>query len=270
MKRKTGFLYITAVIILGTPRSNAQEDSTGSRPEFSLGLYHITNLNYYGRVDSLRSNGLFPLAQLSIKGFYVNAAPVFTYNHVSSLNYAGTVMTIGYRFKVHETLGAHLFAVKPFYKTNTDLVQSALKAQFVSNFSWTNKIVNLNAGADLKLSDQTDYGLSVGMDHAFRFKKNKALWVVNPVVSIHAGTQRFTNTYYQKKSFLIFPATQQEITEQTTQFSILSYEMSMPIVLAIGKIQIMASPGYVIPKNVIQMERAKEMFYLIAGCKLVL
>src|SRR6478609_8616275 len=77
---------------------NAQSDTTvKQKPQFKLSLNYNSALNYYGRTDSLRSTGVFPLAEFWFnKSFYVSAAPVFVNNSVRSFDYAGTVATLGY------------------------------------------------------------------------------------------------------------------------------------------------------------------------------
>jgi hypothetical protein len=76
----------------------AQNDSTATKPQFRLSVNYNTNLNYFGRTDSLKSSGFFPLAELWFTSkFYVNAAPIFVNNALQKMDYAGTVATIGYQ-----------------------------------------------------------------------------------------------------------------------------------------------------------------------------
>ncbi len=256
--------------------AKAQTDSTKTKPQFKIGVYYNSHLNYYGRTDSLKSSGVFPLSELWFgKGFYINAASVFVNNAVANFEYAGTVATVGYRYNKNDKFIANIFFVKPIYKDNSDLVQSALKGQFTSNFSWMNKVLNITAGADLKFSDKIDYGTTAGLDHIFRFEPGKGyVLVLDPSAYVYAGTQQFSKTYYEKSSFLFFPGVEQEVTENVQQFNILSYEFSMPVVLAKGKFQLIANPAYVIPQNLVVVEgrpdlseRGKEMFYITVGAK---
>src|SRR5689334_9480472 len=94
------FVSIFAFLCIFISTINAQEDSTKKeKVQFKIGVYYNSGLNYYGRTDSLRSSGFFPLAELWFgKGFYLNAAPVFVHNAVTSFEYAGSVATLGYRF----------------------------------------------------------------------------------------------------------------------------------------------------------------------------
>lgn len=261
--------------------TRAQTDSASQQKEkiqFKLGAFYNSGLNYYGRTDSLHSRGFFPLAELWFtKNFYINAAPVFVNNEAVSMQYAGTVTTAGYMFN-NGKLAGNFYFVKPFYKANSQLVQSALKAQGAFALTVLTKIINVTAGSDVKFSDKVDIGATGGLDHIFRhqFEDNSVL-VVDPSAYVYAGTQQFTNTYYKQSNFLLFPGAQQAVTESVSNFNILSYEFSMPVIFAKGKFQLLATPAYVVPQNLITVpgrpdltERGKEMFYVTVGAKIIL
>lgn len=266
---------IASFLIAHTAQS--QNDTTKAKVQFRFGAYYNSNLNYYGRTDSLRSSGVFPLAELWLNNkFYINAAPVFVNNADGNFQYAGTVATIGYSAKTkNEKFLNSLYITKPFYKNTSTLVQSALDAQAGASSSWQNKVLNITGGADIKVSDKVDYGFMAGLDHLFRHEfPDNFILVVDPSAYVYAGTQQFTKTYYRNSSFLFLPASEREVTEQVTAVNILSYEFSMPVVLAKNKLQIILLPAYVLPQNLIQVqnrpdlsERGKNMFYATVGAK---
>jgi hypothetical protein len=257
--------------------SQAQQDSLPAF-NFKIGVYYNSYLNYYGRTDNLHSSGFFPMAELWFKRkFYINAAPIFTNNSVSGTQYAGTVTTAGYLVKNSKS-STHIYLAKPFYKDNSQLVQSALKAQMAASFTKLNKIINFTMGADVKFSGSTDYGANAGLDHIFRkqFPGNFVL-VIDPSFYAYAGTQRYTQTRYEKNGFLLFPGIEKEITEEVKKFNLLSYETSVPVILAKGKWMLLATPSFVIPQHLVTVperpdlsESGKAMFYITAGAKLSL
>ncbi|HLG40177.1 MAG TPA: hypothetical protein VI461_10935, partial [Chitinophagaceae bacterium] len=165
----------------------------------------------------------------------------------------------------------------PVYRSGSQLVQSALKGQLSATFSWQNKYLNITAGGDIKYSDKPDYGLSAGIDHIFRHEfPGQFILVANPSAYIYAGTQQFTKTYYEKNSFLIFPGTEQAVSKQVSRVNILSYEFSVPVILAHNRWQLILIPAYVIPQNLIVVEnrpdlseRGEKMFYITAGAKMI-
>ncbi len=258
---------------------SAQQDSTQKeKMHVKLGVYYNSHLNYYGRTDSLRSSGVFPMAELWFtKSLYVNAAPVFVHNAAQNLQYNGTVTTLGYLYNHNNKYSVHVYAVKPFYKRNSELVQSALKAQVATSFTIMTSVVNVTAGGDMKFSDHTDYGATAGLDHIFRTQLgNNTVLVIAPSVYMYAGTQQFSKSYLQKTpGFLFFPGSEQTITQSSARFSVLSYELSAPVVLAKNKFQLILLPAWVLPQNLISvagrpdlLERGSNIFYITVGGKI--
>ena len=259
----------------------AQTDSTKkSKPQLKLSVNYNSNLNYYGRTDSLRSSGFFPLAELWFtENFYIDAAPIFVNNESASFEYAGTVAAAGYQFFTSDKKWfGNFYVLKPFYESNSQLVQSALKAQGAFSLTNLNKLVNVIGGADVKYSDKLDFGVTGGLDHIFRkqFEDNSVL-VVDPSAYLFAGTQEFTRSYYKKSNFLIFPGVGQTVSQEVKNFNILSYEFSVPIIYAKQKFQLLFTPAYVIPQNLITVEgrpdlseQGKKTLYAAVGFKLIL
>ena len=254
----------------------AQSDSTARKFSFKLGTYYNSNLNYYGRTDSLRSSGVFLMAELWFNNkFYINAAPVFTHNSMTGFQYAGTVATAGYAYNNGKSAG-HFYFVKPIYKDNSQLVQSALKALTAANFTWINKIVNVTGGADVKFSGNTDYGVTTGLDHIFKKEwPGNYMLIIDPSAYVYAGTQQFTRTYREKTVSPLFPGPDRFVTEDVKKFNILSYEFSVPVIYSKRKWMLLAIPSYVIPQNLVRVEnhpdlseRGKKMFYVTVGSKI--
>ena len=273
------------IIILGIVSAyfgnclHAQSDSSeNSTIHLRLSANFCSNLNYYGRIDSLTSTGFFPLAEVWFnENVYINAAPIFVNNKSTSFDYAGTVTTVGYQFFAGEKKWfVNLYLVKPFYKSDAQLVQSALKGQGAFTLSNLNKLIDITAGADVKFSDKIDLGLTAGADHIFRKQfANNSVFVINPSAYLFAGTQHFSKAN-EKTGFLI-PRVSENESKQVNQFAVLSYEFSMPLIFAKGKLQALFTPAYVIPQNLIFVvgrpdlsEKGTETFYATVGIKLTL
>lgn len=278
IKKQIGTLLIGVLIITFPAFSQTTEgESEQQKTTFKLGINYNTNLNYYGRTDSLRSSGFFPLAEIWFnESFYLNAAPIFVSNKISSFDYAGTVATAGYQFNSENKWLGNIYFLKPFYKDNSQLVQSALKAQAGMTLTWLNNAINLTGGGDVKFSDKTDYGVTGGIDHIFRLQfDDQSVLVIDPSAYVYAGTQQFTNTYYKKSNFIFFPGFEEQSTEKVKSFNILAYEFTSPVIFAKGKFQLLFTPSYIIPQNLIEVEgrpdlseRGKAMFYATLGAKL--
>jgi len=267
---------IITLFIIACSLTTAAQDSTKTKPQFKLSINYNSNLNYYGRTDSIKSSGLFPLAELWFTPkFYINAAPIFVNNKLQSMDYSGSVATVGYQNITDKWL-TNIYVLKPFYEKSARLVQSALKAQSGITVSRLNKIVNVTLGGDVKFSDKVDFGATAGLDHLIRIKKKDgSVLVFDPGIYAYAGTQNFSRTYNKRKSdFLLFPGNNQQVTENVQKFNVLAYEATMPVVYAKGNWQVIATPSYVLPQNLIKVpnradlsEQGKNTFYTTLALK---
>lgn len=244
-------------------------DSLIKKSEFSGSINYQSNLHYFGRVDSFKSRGLFPILGYKFKnGLYAQGTAIFVQNDAQPFDYTGSSIEAGYYFPETKHFEGNIFVSKFFYDDQSTLVQSALSAQTGVNLTYKNKkLFNINGGADLKFSDRTDIGATAGIDRLFVTKIKgweKAAFAVMPSATVYAGTQNFTETYIKRSDFLGIPVTAEK-TEEINKFSILAYEFSAPLVLVAGKMNAYVMPSYVIPQNLIVSERGENLFYVTVG-----
>jgi hypothetical protein len=264
--------FFLALVVLSTLIGTAQDSTERTKPQLKVSLNYNSGLHFFGRTDSLRSTGFFPMAEFwASPNFYINATPIFVNNAVQKMEYAGTVATIGYQY-MNEHWLTNINVVKPFYKTEAELVQSALKAQGNLSVTHLNKVANLTLGGDIKLSDKLDFGATAGIDHIIRIEnQDNSVLVFDPSLYAYAGTQQFSRTYTKRQGgTLPLPGNgnQQRVTETNTRFNILAYEVSVPVIYAKNKVMVIATPSYVLPQNLITVpnrpdlsERGENMFY---------
>lgn len=280
------FRYILSIALFISFASGAdaqEKDSaaTSGSAHFIAGATYNTGLNYYGRVDSLHSRAFYPFVGLSLKnGLYINSSFVFIQNSLQD-QYAATILEAGYNFKDSKGKWAGNIAVsKFFYQQDIDLIQSAVKESASASVTYLGKILDVTAGINAKYSDKVDLGVQGALDHIFRFPHifgKKDVIVVDPTATLYAGTQNFTQTYYEKQNFLIFPVASQQVTTNSRQFNVLAYELAVPIVYGYKKFNFILSPAYILPQNLLVVpgqpalsENGANLFYLTASVKLTL
>ena len=273
---KLAAIAVSLFVLQSATAQSTTDSSEKLNPQFKLSVNYNSNLNFFGRTDSLKSSGLFPLAEFWLSSkFYINAAPVFVNNAVQQFDYAGTVATIGYQNVTPDWITG-LYLTKPFYQESSELVQSALQLQSGVNLTYRNNIVNINAGGNVMFSDKADFSTSGGLDHIIRIQNNNSVIVIDPSVYVYAGTQNFQRTYYRKNNtgLLPLPGRDQRVTEDVSRFSILAYEASVPVIYAKGKVMLIATPSYIIPQNLVNVpgrpdlsERGENTFYTTLTAK---
>jgi hypothetical protein len=276
MKNIKNSILIIFLICFGKIASAQNDTSIARKNTLTAGLNYQSRLHYFGRTDSLKSAGLFPNIGFETKpGFYANANFVFLDNASKSFNYSGTVLEGGFKFPESRNFSGNIFYTHFLYNTDVQLVQAALKGQTGINLTYNNKVVNVTLGGDAKFSNQTDFGLTAGLDHLFIYviPNTKFAVAVNPSAYAYAGTQNFTNTYYKERRTIGGIALgQQKITEEVQKFNVLAYELSLPVVLVAGKFNASVTGSFVMPQHLVKVanrpdlnENGTNMLYLSAG-----
>ena len=284
---KTASQLLTVALILSVPFTVfAQNDTSTPRANvFTAGVNYQSKLHYFGRTDSLQSKGMFGSIGYELKqGFYTNANFIFVNNTSASFDYTGSVIEAGYKFPTARNFSGNIAYSHFLYKETSQLVQSSVKSQAEINLAYNNKIVNVNAGADAKFSDNTDFGLTAGLDRLFIYVipgSSNAI-AINPSFYTYAGSQSFTQSYYEKKkkvNILGLPigngngnGNNQLVTEEVKRFTVLAHEFSLPVVFVAGKFNASFTGSYVMPQNLVTVanrpdltENGRNMFYFTAG-----
>ena len=272
-KIKSISLIVIGLLVFFSADSQNIRDS--AKNELTASVNYQSKLHYLGRTDSLKSSGLFPVIGLKSKtGLYLNSTFIFIQNAATPLNYTGTILEGGYHFPYSKNFSGNIYYDHFLYQDKSVLVQSALKGQAGVNTTYNNKIVNVNVGGDVKFSNgQTDFGLTAGLDKLFLFRNiiDNAVLAVNPSAYIYSGTHNYFKNV-KKNNGLALLANNSSSIEQAKQFTILSYEVSAPVVLVKGKFNAYISPAYVMPQNLVTVsgrpdlsERGSDLFYFSAG-----
>jgi hypothetical protein len=255
-----------------------QTDSSAQRKiQLKVSANYNSGLNYYGRTDSLKSSSFFPLAEVWLNSkFYINAAPVFINNKVQSFEYAGTITSIAFQH-ISDHWITSINVLKPFYKETTSLPSSVLKMQASSSLTWLNKVANLTAGVEGRLSERMDLGITAGIDKSVMIPlMRNSFLLLNPSVYAYAGTRQFSKSYSRKKSGLIpgLGGQQERVTENYNELVMLSYECSLPLIFLKDKIMVIVTPSYVLPQNLMKdasspslNELGENSFYTSVGLK---
>lgn len=272
---------MVGLLIFFTADSQNVVDS--ARNEFTASINYQSALHYFGRVDSLKSSGVFPIVGFKSKiGLYLNSTFIFVQNAATSLNYTGTILEGGYRFPTSKNFSGNVYYDHFLYQDKSVLVQSAVKGQAGINTTYSSNVVNVNAGGDMKFStDQTDFGLTAGLDRLFLLKDviENAVFGINPSAYIYSGThnyfQNVKNSRGQGLGSLLGNGNGNNSSssiQQAKKFTILAYELSAPIVFVKGKFNAYLSPAYIMPQNLVTVsgrpdlsERGSNMFYVSAG-----
>ncbi len=275
-KIKSITLIVLGLFVFHSSHSQNIEDSATN--EFSAGINYQSALHFFGRVDSLKSSGFFPTVGFKSKtGLYLNSSFIFIQNSATPLSYTGTILEAGYRFPYSKNFSGNIYYNYFLYQDKSLLEQAALKGQAGVNTTYNNKVVNVNAGGDVKFSEgQTDFGLTIGIDKLFVFQNvfPNAVLAFNPSVTAYSGTHNYFQNVKKNNGQglgnILNP--NNSSLKEAKQFEILSYEISAPVIIVKGKFNAYISPAYVMPQNLVKVpgrtdlsERGENLFYISAG-----
>ena len=268
-------IVIGLLVFINTKSQNVQDSA---KNEFSASLNYQSTLHYLGRVDSLKSSGLFQVIGFKSKmGLYLNSTFIFFQNAATPLSYTGTILEAGYRFPYSKNFSGNIYYNHFLYKDKSVLQQAALKGQAGINTTYNNKVVNVNLGGDVKFSNgQSDFGLTAGLDRLFLFTGiiDNAVLALNPSAYVYSGTHNYFQNVKKNNGQGIgnLLGSNSSSLKQAKQFEILAYELSVPVVLVKGKFNAYVSPAYVMPQNLVATagrpdlsERGSNLFYISAG-----
>ncbi|MBS1509284.1 MAG: hypothetical protein JST86_00470 [Bacteroidetes bacterium] len=267
------FIFIGAA---GCYAQASQTDSSGkgsSAIKLTAAAAYTSRLHYYGRTDSLKSSALIPtLIFQAGNHFSITPSFIFINNNQVSFNYVATVLNVTYEMGKAKGITGSIYSDLFLYKTGNKLVQGAQQGQAGFTLNYKNNIANINTNSSAAFSSgNLDYFSTLSLDHQVKLQKGASLFLITPSVAANAGTQNFTTSYYKKTSFLFLPPSQQLVTENNKQFSLLSYEVNLSCVYSINRFIVNITPAYVIPQNVIAVannpslsEKASNLFYFNA------
>ena len=262
--------YILPYILLFFPTLLFAQSSE-SKAEFSATIAYQSLAHFLGRTDSLNTSVTVPIISYKLKnGLYAQTAGIFIKNDAIPFQYTGSTFELGYQFMQNDAnFSGNVYATYFDYKEKSIVVKSALKYQVGVNTIIKSKIINVNPSFDLKFSDKTDVGLTLGFDHLFIAKLKQGFpraLAFDPTVTFYAGTQNFSESYQKNIGTGFIPIYQTE-TKEVNKLSLLAIDCTLPIVLVLGKFNTFITPSYVIPFNVLTNygERVPSRFYFTAG-----
>ncbi|MEC5143963.1 hypothetical protein [Chitinophaga sp. 212800010-3] len=224
----------------------AQTDTTeapSKKVTFTIGALYTNNANYYGQTAEKAMPYVATAANVQFRsGFYLTGT---AYRLLSD---SGTFVSAssagaGFDFPIGKKLKADLSYSHTFYPADSRFLQAAnsdnasvsLKYKY-----WMTTGVNADYAFgkrnDMFVTLSTEKQISLGS-----FAKGKDLITLTPSVDAVAGTQHFYQTYVQERISQLsklglpipilpgVPANSQTVTEESTRFDLLSYNLRVPL-----------------------------------------
>jgi|SRR6185312_5969512 len=264
---------------------NKNRDSTSS--SFKFGIDYASNNVFMGRTDTTRTPIVMPSLKYTLKsGIYFSAALDYIPNKKRKKLDGGDI-TAGYDFDITDDLTGAVSYTKLFYNTTSTQIASSISSTFNVNFNYDiGTIITPSLSADYNINKagiNNDIFLNFGLTHDFIvigvFGQTDII-LISPTAAVNTGTENFYDAYLTKKQFKNAKRTAAQnalvakYTNQLSQFTILDYELSVPLEYKTGHFIFQFIPTYAIAENQIpkqianRLSTAPSVFYFQTGVAL--
>ncbi len=232
------------------PDKAKNEDSLGERI-FTVGLDYGSNQAYKGRNSGEKQPYYSPNFNYQAKsGFFfylsftnlINSKSDTSIEAVQARNYSidQWQITPGYNFNIDKKTTSSI-NVTHFFTKDTMLVNAGIKNNINYYMDHKFKIINEKLSFDLDFGNETDFGVTLESYHSFDIenpftKDNDELSFI-PGFSFTAGTQNFYSKVAARRIG-------KPLSTSKTTFSIISFDMAIPISYTIGGMTFEAAYNY--------------------------
>ncbi len=267
----------------------AQKDTTAKKSYFKVGAGYLSNAVYSGRKDSdVVSYLSTSIGYYTKSGFFLTGSTSFLSNSSDAGRLDEILLEGGYDFSISDNFDAGFYASKYFYNNNSYAVTSELQGDIGADFTYGTDLINIGGGANVLISTGVDLTVNSNLSHGFSFGSDNNLWSVTPTAEINAGSQTFYRAYFKNRKFSNTSTgvkakghssgknntgNSKISFVQSNNFSILDYELSIPIAYDAKSWGIFATPTLALPVNpatyavdgVMQTETLSNSFFVKAG-----
>ena len=234
------FYGLPIILIAQNNREIAKEISNDIESYFLMDISYINDAVFMGRRDSIAAPYIYPsIGYYNASGLFVDISASYLVG--SEDNRVDLFMpSLGYDFSdLH--LSGRISGTAYFFNKESYNVKSAVLADVSGFLSYNLKILEATLMTNIFFNDGGTSDFFVGLMVNRIFYTNDRNFLVNPTISLYAGSQNFYEVYY-KTSRLgnrrgsgqglgatnLNSATTVEISE-ATKFNILNLELSLPL-----------------------------------------
>ncbi len=234
------FYGLPIILIAQNNREIAKEISNDIESYFLMDISYINDAVFMGRRDSIAAPYIYPsIGYYNASGLFVDISASYLVG--SEDNRVDLFMpSLGYDFS-NLQLSGRISGTAYFFNKESYNVKSAVLADVSGFLSYNLKILEATLMTNIFFNDGGTSDFFVGLMVNRIFYTNDRNFLVNPTISLYAGSQNFYEVYY-KTSRLgnrrgsgqglgatnLNSATTVEISE-ATKFNILNLELSLPL-----------------------------------------
>ncbi len=273
MKINYGLLVAFLLLLFNVTYSYAQRDTIANllspkKAYLKLGLNFISNNVYLGRSDTVGTPTLSPSVKYSFKnGLYLSGDLDIITNRPKNKLDGGNV-EVGYDYIGDGNLDWGASLTKLFFNANSTQVSSSISSELNAYVDYDlAEIITPLVSISYQIAKSGGTGdilLNPGLSHDFLMKSifgNDDKLLISPQAGLNAGTQNFYSEYLIRKGKLnrkTVNAAYANYDNQLAKFTLLDYEVSIPLVYIAGKFSLTFIPTYAFAQDSLPKSTAAE------------
>lgn len=236
-------LFLFPLLLLAQGKRTSSKGSTGNQESYILtDISYINDAVFMGRRDSIAAPYIFPsLGYYDKSGFFMDASASYLIGSEES-RFDLFLTTLGYRF-LGEKISGEISGTAYFFNDDSYNVKSSVLADISGFIGYDLKVMEISFMASTYFNEDSSTDLFAGLLVDRVFYSNDKNLLINPTVSIYAGSQYFYEEYYGSSrlgnrkgqsqgqgqgGLTSNGATTVEIQE-ASKFKILNVELSLPL-----------------------------------------
>lgn len=217
--------------------------------------YGLINTNYYNNIVFLGRKSSVKAPYLSVLAGYYHTSGLFINGGVSYLAASGEnridlfSIKTGYDFYA-KSFSAGISGTKYFFNTKSYTVKSELSGNLSAYMNYNFDILDVYVDGSTYFGNTTDFIAGAAVSHTF-YAVNDNLTII-PSLYLNAGTQNYYSDYNNNRRFgrhMLDGGGSQSLGTGMMggSFTILDYELSVPVSYTIKKLGFSFAPVFAIP-----------------------
>ena len=267
-------------------QAEKKDDDKDDNP-VKVGVNFISNNVYLGRTNTTVVPIISPNLKYTLKSgiYFSGSVNILPDNKTKKVD--GGDLSAGYDFNITDDLSGTVSYSKLLYTANSTIVGSSVSSVFNGGLDYDfGTVITASASFDYSLNAsgiKNDKTATFGLSHDIIIKPLFAdddFLIISPAVDLNLGTQNFYSGFVSKKSFKSAKRTaaQNALVEQYQQtlnkFTLLDYELSIPVVYKTGHFLFTLVPTLAIAQNqfksaavanALALSSKTSVFYFTAG-----
>ena len=228
----------------------AQDEKSPPKKSYVKGsLEFVNNSVYLGRTDSITTTYFNPsLGYYDKSGFFVSGSASYL-AHSNENRFDVFNLDAGYDFSAGNFNG-EIAAEKSFFNSNSTNVKSEVKGNLSFQGTYDFGFIETSLQPGINFGTKNDYSLVWTVDHNFTVADDAL--EITPSFLLNGSTRNFYGSYYKNRKLKKKNGPGVSVSASVldaSEFKVMNYEFTLPLVYTIKKFSIGFTPSYSIAAN---------------------